>query len=607
MMEKPIVVRTNNSEKIIKGTGHYASRGPRNFREMIEKTVSLHSDLIAFHVKDKKTKEITDITYREFKNHIDCLGAALYSKLNIADRNEKLHFAIICENRYEWGISYMATVTGLGVAVPLDKNLTEIEIENLIVRGKTKVVFYSNKYQSSMEKFAEKYPDIELFVCMDKLDNADVLGEKFVYIYDLVKAGTAGAEEFTKLPQDTECMSVLLFTSGTTALSKGVMLSAKNLCFNIDSGLRHVNIHPGDVHLSLLPLHHTFESTIGFLIMLTAGVTIAYCDGVKYVQKNLQEYNVSILVGVPAILETIYKRVQDGIKKSGKEALVKMLLKVSNSLRKIGIDLRRVLFKSIINQLSPALRLAVVGAAPIDPEVVKNFEDMGITLLQGYGLTETAPLVAANTEKFNICGTTGFPLYNVEIKIDNPDESGQGEIMVRGDNVMLGYYENPEETENVITPDGWFRTGDLGRFNEDNTLTITGRCKSMIVFDNGKKAFPEEYEVLMTSNPKISEAFAWGHVKQDGAVQISVKIVPNLAEFKDCNQETIIGEIEEIVKEINENLPNYKAIRWFFLSDIPTIKTTTLKIKRTPELESVNEQLEANGLVIMKANKKYLQ
>jgi long-chain acyl-CoA synthetase len=345
--------------------------------------------------------------------------------------------------------------------------------------------------------------------------------------------------------------------------------------------------------------------------MVYSGVCIAYCDGIKYVAQNLKEYNVSILVAVPAIFEALYRKTMEGIKKSGKERSFRTALKISGSLRKVGIDLRKRLFRGVFSQLGPCLRLAVSGAAPLDKEVITGFENIGFKILQGYGLTETSPVVAANNDFINVPGSIGYPLGGVEVTLDSLDDSGMGEIMVRGKNVMLGYYENPEETKEVITHDGWFKTGDLGTIDEKGVIRITGRAKSMIVLTNGKKAFPEEYEVLLNNIKGVKESFVWGNAAPDGDIQVCAELVIDKEKLMEDNEQMLSekelsSQFEKAIKEINRDLPQYKIIRYFIMTNDDIVKTTTLKIKRPVEYEKIKGKLEKSGLEIRKASGKIL-
>lgn len=604
-MEKGIRIETKDGKKVVKGLGYYETSGIKDLRHLVKESVRKFGDKTGFKFKDKD-KKITGKTYREFDSDIDSLGTVLH------DMGLKgLRFAIIGENRYEWGVCYLSVANGTGVAVPLDKYLPQNEVELLIERGKVDVIFYSPAFHEMMLSISKKNNNIKYYICMDYTDG-DNKKNSFLVLPELIKKGKellkAGNRSFIDADIDTTGMSVLLFTSGTTSMAKGVMLSHSNIASNVESISGIIKIYPGDAHLSLLPLHHTFENTVGLLFMVYSGVVIAYCDGIKYITQNLDEYDITLLVAVPAILETFHKRVIEGVKKSGKEKLLNILIGVSEFLRKLGIDLRRKFFKSVFAQFAPKLRLAVSGAAPLDPEAVIWFGKIGFNLIQGYGLTETSPVVAANNDYVNKPGTVGYPIKNVEIAIDNPDENGIGEIITRGPNVMIGYYDDEKATAEAIDSDGWYHTGDLGTIDEDGFLRITGRAKSMIVLDNGKKAFPEEYEVILNNIPGVKNSFAFGHVTEDGSVQVCAKLVID-KEFMDnekLSEEQMAERMDAAVREINKSIPKYKILRYIIFSYEDLVLTTTLKIKRNIEMERIYMILKSTGLDMRKLSGKFI-
>ncbi len=595
-MEKGIRIVSKEGKRVVEGIGYYEPPRITDIRQIVKDSARKYGDEKGFLFKDKHGN-ITGKTYNEFDRDIDALGTALHD-LGL----KGLRFSIISENRYEWGVCYLAVANGTGIAVPLDKYLPENEVEALIDRGRVEVIFYSPTYQSMMESIVKKNNRLKYYICMEASGKKS--DPKFLALPDLLVKGRellqAGNRTFIDSEIDRTGMSILLFTSGTTSMAKGVMLSHSNIVSNVSSIAAMIKVTPADTHLSLLPLHHTFENTVGFLFMVHVGAKIAYCDGIKHIAQNLKEYNVSLLVAVPAVIETFYKRLTDGIRKSGKEKLVSTMVKVSNGLRKIGIDLRRKLFKSIFEQFAPNLRLAVSGAAPLDPEVVVWFRNIGFNVLQGYGLTETSPVVAANNDFINEPGMIGHPLQGVETAILDPDENGMGEIIVRGSNVMLGYYEDEAATKEVLDDAGWFRTGDLGVINEEGFIRITGRAKSMIVFTNGKKAFPEEYEMLINNIPGVKDSFAWGNKAPDGDIQVCAKIVLDKEVFEAVSDDEIQERLNTAIREINKTLPQYKIIRYFVFSYTDLVKTTTLKTKRNIEMEKVMAFINKTALDMRK-------
>ncbi len=606
-MKKCVDTLTEDGRLIIKGTGCYETRKVNDLKELLQKSAKNYGDSPAFKFKDKNGKIVVR-SYIEFERDINNLGTALISTGLKGKR-----IAIISENRYEWGVAYYSIINGTGIAVPMDKYLPSVEIENLIERGKVEAIFYSPTYHETMIGISKNNTGIKHYICMEDINQDG--DDRFLSLPALIKTGQQLVNNkdmsFIEAPIDREAMSILLFTSGTTSLAKGVMLSHANIAANVTSITGAIKIYPGDVHLSLLPLHHTFENTIGLAFMVHSGVCVAFSDGIKYVAQNLQEYGVSLLVAVPAILEAMYRKLQSGIEKSGKAKTLNLLIKVSEILRVLGIDLRRKFFKSVFNKLGPRLRLVISGAAPLDPEVITGFDKLGLKLLQGYGLTETSPVVSTNNDFVNKPGTIGPPLCDIEVAIDNPDESGMGEIIVRGKNVMLGYYEDVDTTKEVLDEKGWFRTGDLGSIDEEGVIKISGRAKSMIVFTNGKKAFPEEYEVLLNDLPYVKDSFVWGNKAPDGDIQACAKLVVDFDALKEDKKKIPLDKelaamFGEAIKGINSMLPQYKILRYFVFTKEDLVKTTTLKIKRPVELEKINAALGKAGIDMRKANGKFI-
>jgi len=603
-MKKSVEIVNENGRRIVKGLGHFEPVYVSDCRELVKRSRRIYDSKAAFRFK--KNGKVIEKTYIDLDNDIDALGTALHD-LGLKDG----FISVISENRYEWSVAYFSIINGTGVGVPLDKYLPKNEVENLVTRGRVEAIFYSENYHEMMVDFSKNNSQIKFFICMDDIE-LPIDDARFILMSSLIKRGSEllekGDRRFVDAVIDNQKMSVLLFTSGTTMASKGVMLSHKNIVSNVASVTAQIELYPNDVHLSLLPLHHTFENTVGLMVMVLCGVTISYCEGIKYLVDNIREFNVTVLVGVPAIFEAIYNRVMDSIEKQGKTALIRKAAKVSNFLLKLGIDVRRKIFKAVLEKLGPNLRLFVSGAAPISPEIIRGFETFGITFLQGYGLTETSPVISVNTLFQNEIGTVGTPLKDIEITIDNPDENGMGEILTRSESVMLGYYENPEETNRVMEEDGWFRTGDLGVIDENGNLRITGRAKSMIVFTNGKKAFPEEYEILLNVIPGVKESFAWGHKAPDGDIQVCAKIVvdKDYFEAKGYTREQIGDEIEIAIKEMNKGIPKYKILRYFLLTYEELVKTTKMSIKRNVETDKVKSYRDKAGVDIRKLNKSFM-
>ncbi|MGN1329823.1 MAG: AMP-binding protein [Clostridia bacterium] len=554
-----------------------------NIREIIKNVVKKHSENKAFIIKETKGEEIEyrNITYKELDNDIDSLGTALVNKGLKGKR-----IAIIGKNRYEWVISYISVINGTGIAVPLDKGLPEVEIESSLIRSSADAIIFESTYSEMIENIKKNgKTKVTEFICMDQ-------NEKYEYIYNLIEEGNKlleeGNTEFTEAEINNTEMSILLFTSGTTSASKAVMLSHKNIASNIYAMTKCEDIRSTDTNIAFLPFHHTFGST-GILMFLSRGATNVFCDGLRHIQKNLNEYHVSIFVCVPLLIESIYKKIWQEIEKTGQTKKVKFGIKLSKFLLKFGIDIRRKLFKQIIDKLGGELRYVISGASGLDGTVAEGFRNFGIEAVQGYGLTETSPVLAAENPKSYKAGSTGLPMPGVEIKIDNPNEEGIGEIIAKGPNVMLGYYENEEETNKVLK-DGWFYTGDLAYIDKEGFIFITGRKKNVIVLKNGKNIYPEELETLVGQLPYVAENMVYGKEKGDDLV-VSVKIVYDKDYAKNNWSNKTQEEIEKIIwddiKKINSTMPNYKHIKNLIVTDKEMIKTTTAKVKRYEEMKNL--------------------
>lgn len=599
-MKKGFEIYEQNGRRIVKGLGYYDPKPVQDLRQLVKDAARNYGSKTGFKYKGP-SGEILEKSYNDLDQDVDSLGTAL-----IARGLKDCRISIIGENRYDWAVSYFAVINGTGVGVPLDKYLPLNEVQNLAARGRVEAIFYSGAYEDMIVELSKTNTMIRYYICMD---NTKMTDTRFITMAALIKEGRdllgKGNRDFVSAELDIRAMNILLFTSGTTNMSKGVMLSHHNIADNVTGVTSILKTYPTDVHLSLLPLHHTFENTIGLMFMVHMGICIGYCEGIKHIAQNIKEYGVSILVAVPAIYEAIYSKMQDGIDKSGKRKLVNLLGKVSGFLFKLGIDVRKKLFKPVIGKIGPNLRLFVSGAAPMNPEIIKGYYSMGIPFLEGYGLTESSPVIAATNEFMNAPGTIGYPIYGVEVTLADQDENGMGEIMARGENIMMGYYEAPDLTEEVIEKDGWLRTGDLGVIDDRGIIKITGRAKSMIVFTNGKKAFPEEYEILINALPGVKESYVWGNKAPDGDIQVCAKLVlkEDYMSEKGMTWEQMGDMLDKEIREINKNLPQYKIIRYFLLSGIDLIKTTKMTIRRPLELEGIRKYLDRKGADIRKLTK----
>ena len=558
-----------------------------NLKVMLEKSGELHGDRPAYIFKTNEPGKFREITHKEFRDDINALGTKL---INLGLKDKRI--AVISENRYEWGVVYLSVVAGTGVIVPLDKSLPDNEIESLIIRSGVEAIFYSSKYNDIMNKIKEQgNTQLKYFVSMDidKEENG-ILSQKEL-IAEGKKLIDEGNEKFLKAEIDNEKMSIMLFTSGTTAMSKAVMLSHKNICANLKDITSVIKLYPEDRFLSFLPLHHTFECTVGFLYPISIGGSIAFCDGIRHIAENIKEYQITAMISVPILFEAMYKKVIKGIEKKGKLETVQKGIKISNALLKIGIDVRKKLFKDIHDTLGGKVRLFVSGGAALDPEAEKGFNDLGFTMYQGYGLTESSPVIAAEDDKYRKIGSIGKAFPSLDVKIDEPNEEGIGELLAKGPSIMLGYYDNEEATKETVDSEGWLHTGDLAKIDKDGYIFISGRKKFVIVLKNGKNIYPEELETLVNKIEGIKESFVYGKPEDDGDYKICAKIVYDKDIVKEIYKTDDENELKEIIwkeiKKINKTMPAYKYIGEIALTQTELIKTTTQKVKRFEEMKTV--------------------
>jgi long-chain acyl-CoA synthetase len=591
------------------GKTYYDRPRFQNLRELIRDCGKRYADLAAYRYHETPGGPEIVRTYREYVSAIDDFGTGLI-KLGLA----KSHIVIVGANCYEWAIAHNAVVNGTGVSVPLDRQLPEPEVISLTERGGAEAFIYNGPHHEIALAVAAVNRKVRYFICMKPglitpaLKQADPRFREFAEISQIGHdALAAGNRSFVDAPIDPEIMCSLLFTSGTTAMSKGVMLCHRNITHNVHVVISTINIAQGQKALSVLPLHHTFENTVGMYMMQAYGCCVCFTDGLRYLAQNLKDWQINIILAVPLLFENIYHQIQKNLEKSGKTKLVNTMRKISNVLLKVGIDVRQKLFHQIIAAVGGGLNLCVCGAAAIDAEISRFYNDIGIEFLCGYGLTETSPVVAACNQHVNVNGSVGHPLATVEVAIDtDSDEPGAtGEILTRSDSVMLGYYQNPQATAEVMTADGWFRTGDIGYLDKRKCIHITGRVKSMIVLPNGKKAFPEEIEFLVNRIPGIKESLVWGDETSHDGVDICAKLVISPddlpAEIKG-DDKALFQYFSEQLKLINQQMPSYKAIKYFVLTGQDLIKTTTLKVKRPAELEKTNKRLVELNLIMRTAN-----
>lgn len=538
---------------------------PKKFssiREMMDMAYAEAGNQIAYKYKNKD-EEIVSVSYESFYNRTQYLGAAL-CELGFG----KAHIACIGENSYPWIVAYLTVLQSAGVFVPIDKDLPTAEMLHIINDSESEVIFFDEKREQWMKDNRDKMPNIKLFIGLDKSEND---GE-FVSAQKLVEHGkTLDLSEFKALKSDEYDLKLLVYTSGTTGVAKGVMLTEHNLVSGVYYGLGVST--PGKVGLSVLPYHHTYEAVCDLLVAIHYHSTLCLNDSIKNVRKNMSLFKPDCIYLVPAFAEAFYRNVKKNIQHQGKEKTFNTGVKLSNALRKVGIDRRRDLFHDIHEAFGGNLQKIVCGGAPIRAEIGEFFDAIGITMLGGYGITECSPLVCVSKEDSKNFETAGSRLACLEWRIDDPNDEGIGEICVKGDVVMKGYYNNPEKTDEVLK-DGWFYTGDYGKITRDDELIITGRKKNIIVLTNGKNIYPEEIEGYIQNIEYISEVIVSGIKNEYGQeTGLMAEIYPS--ETK--QPEEVSSDVKAALKE----LPAYKQVSKIILRTEPFTKTTSNKIKRT--------------------------
>ena len=566
------------------------SRPITDLKHMLNTSVELYADNVAFRQRFVKDEPFREITYREALDTVNGLGTAL-----IAHGLKGKRISVIGENCYQWATSYLAAVCGTGVVVPLDKELSAQELKQLVIEADVAAVLFTKKYEEMFkDMMASGDTKLELLVNLNGSagDEAEGILSWEGLVEEVKKLVEGGDRSFIDAEIYADEMSVLLFTSGTTGIAKGVMLSHRNICEDLMSAPTILNVNTWDIFFSVLPVHHTYECTCGFLMPLYKGASIAYCEGLKYIVKNLAEVRPTMLLAVPLIFENLYNNIMKNVRKQGKEGLVRKVLAVNKVTKKIGLDLNKLLLKDILKVFGGRMRVLISGGAAIDPAILQFFNDLGFIAVQGYGLTECAPMAALNPDQHKNMrnSSVGHLLPGMEVKIEDKNEDGIGEICVKGPNVMMGYYNMPEETAKVIR-DGWFHTGDLGYVDDKDFIYITGRKKNVIITANGKNVFPEELEYYLGRSNLVSESMVWAQEDEAGQDTVIVATIkPDMEEV-----EAVIGkeaasdtaQVEKLlwaeVDKINEDLPFFKKIKKVTVRREEFEKTTGKKIKRFVE------------------------
>ena len=588
-------IEKEHAKQLKKELKNYVPVNYSTVQEVFYNSIKNYSDKEFILEKFDPKGKYTEISYKKFGEDVIGFGTALSRKLNVGSDTRVL---IISETTYDWYVSYMTMLCGNGIAIPTDKELPDNELENVVRRSKADIIIYSNKKEESIKKIMENVPEVKYFINMysDESINGKIVGMEY-----LLEEGKAlvknGDDSYNKILIEPDEFKVLLFTSGTTSNSKGVMLSSRNLAENVNAVSAYVKLTPKDRMFSVLPLHHTYESTIGFIVPMANGCSIAVCEGLKHLVANLQETNPTLLLAVPLLIENLYKKINKNIKKAKKDTLVNSMMHITNALKLVGVDIKRKVFGEIHQTLGGNLRIIVSAAAPIDAKIGKWLEDLGISFLQGYGLTETAPISALTPEFQPKIGSAGKPIFKAKVKIDNPNEKGEGEVLINTPTLMLGYYEDKEATEeaiDIVDGERWFHSGDIGYLDKDGFIYITGRNKNVIVTQNGKNIYPEEIELMLSDVQEIKECMVYGkkagEEKENKELIITVKAIPNYEEIerlhgKELNEEEIREIIWNRIKEVNKKLTSYKAIKNLEIKHDEFEKTTTMKIKRYVEIK----------------------
>ena len=557
-----------------------------NLKDMLNKTKDIYSNKPAYKIKIEENK-YQIYTHEQVREMIDSLGTSL---IDMGLKNKRI--AIIGENRYEWEIAYLSIVCGTGIVVPIDKSLPEHELESVIERSEVEAIFYSNKYEEILNKIKySKSNKLKHLISMDNLENKEGIYSQKELIQKGEELIQNGDKRFINAEIDNEKMSIMLFTSGTTSKSKVVALSHKNIASNLMDIGSILDITSEDTLLSILPIHHVFECTVGFLFSLYKGAQTVFCDGIRHIVENLNESNVTVMACVPGIYERIFLMIRKQLEKQGK---LEEILEKEEKLKNASMEERKKEFKEIHDMLGGKIKLFISGAAALDYKIEEKYRLLGLNLVQGYGLTETSPVIAVGTKEEYRLGSVGKIVPSAQAKIVDVNSEGIGELIVKGPNIALGYYNDKKATSESFK-DGWFYTGDLAKIDKDGYIFICGRKKSVIVLKNGKNIFPEEMENLVNKIEGVKESFIFGKKQSSDKenIKINVKIVYDKDIVKEVyraeTEEEIYKALFEKVKEVNAQMPKYKAIKGMIITENPLIKTTTNKIKRQENLDAIEK------------------
>ncbi len=549
---------------------------PTSIKHLMQIAVDEAGEKIAY--KFRTSDGVQEVTYKQFQLDTFYLGTALNS-IGMA----KSHIGCAAENSYNWIVVYLTALQSEGVFCPIDKELPDSDLINVAHGGDDEIIFCDKKREESFKRIRDQLPNVKYFVCFDREEDE---GE-FLSFNKLFEKGKKLYEEGDRSycnmkTADMQALKMLIYTSGTTGLAKGVMLSEHNLISLVYYGLKIATIR--EVGLSVLPYHHSYEAVAGILVAIHRHATLCINDSLKRVVKNLALYKPEYMYVVPALMEVLYRRMNASIEEKGKTKTIKIAIKLSRFLRSIGIDIRRKLFAELHNALGGNLVKIVCGGAPLRAEIADFFEDIGIIVTNGYGITECSPLVSVNTDFENDPRTIGFPIECITVRIDDPNEDEEGEICVKGDIVMLGYYKNEAATAEVFTEDGYFRTGDYGKINKKGQIIITGRKKNIIILGNGKNIYPEELEDYIGGIPYVLENIVFASRDEIGTeASLAVQCVLDPQVLEGANMEELQTKLKHDVFVALEKLPTYKQITDVIIRETPFVKTTTNKIRRAKD------------------------
>ena len=567
-----------------------------DLKHMLETSVERYGDAPAFHEKPSHKEPYVTYSFKDVKAEVDAIGTALHAR----DMRGK-RIGVIGDNCYAWCIAYLAAVCGTGIVVPLDKELRAEEIEGLAIDSEIEAVFYTKNFTKTFEDIKNNgKTKLSLFINLNATDEKIASFE--IPKKELVEQGNKllaeGNRDYLDAQIVNDQMGILLYTSGTTGLAKGVMLSHGNICADLMISPTVFTVHTWDVFFLLLPLHHTYACTCSFLVPMYKGASVSFCEGLRYITDNLKEIKPTMILGVPLLFENFYRKIWQNVRNQGKEKLLKRVISINRKTKKIKINIGNIFFKKIKENFGGNLRQIICGGAAIDPAILDGFIDFGVNALQGYGLTECAPICALNPEFSPNSSSAGYIIAGLDGRIESPDEDGIGEICVKGPNVMLGYYNNKEATDSVLI-DGWYYTGDHG-YIKDRFVFITGRKKNVIITKTGKNVFPEELEYLLGRSDYIAESMAWqGDTSQMDDTLIVVTILPDNESVteklgEDASDGDILKLLWDEVDAINKDLPYYKKIKKVLLRKEPFDMTSSKKIKRF--VEENKEGVEAQSL-----------